>query len=65
MKQKEDLRVSIVKSGTSISIQAEGDKPYTVRLVNVQAASAVGASMAVDGKDTVLTLSGAVADITL
>ena len=65
MAQKEDLTVSVVKDGSSIRIRAKGDKPYTVRLVNVQAVSANGASMAVDGKDTVLTPADAVVDITL
>lgn len=65
MAQKEDLTVSVVKNGTSIRIQAKGDKPYTIRLVNVQAVSANGASMAIDGKDTILTPSGAAIDISL
>lgn len=65
MAQKEDLTVSVVKNGASIRIQAKGDKPYTIRLVNVQAVSANGASMAVDGKDTVLTPSDATVDVSL
>ena len=65
MKQQEDLAVSVVKDGASIRIRAKGDKPYTVRLVNVQAVSANGASMAIDGKDTVLTPSDVVVDIAL
>ena len=65
MAQKEDLTVSVVKDGSSIRIRAKGDKPYTVRLVNVQAVSANGASMAIDGKDTVLTPSDVVVDIAL
>ena len=57
MQQKADLQVSITKSADTITIKAEnaGGKPYTVRLVNVQAASASGAAMTVDGKDTILT----------
>ena len=57
MQQKADLQVNITKSADTITIKAEnaGGKPYTVRLVNVQAASASGAAMTVDGKDTILT----------
>ena len=57
MQQKADLQVSITKSADTITIKAEnaGGKPYTERLVNVQAASASGAAMTVDGKDTILT----------
>ncbi len=57
MQQKADLQVSITKSADTITIKVEnaGGKPYTVRLVNVQAASASGAAMTVDGKDTILT----------
>lgn len=57
MAQNEELKVSVIKEGTKITIQAEniGSKPYTVRLVNVQAKSADGASMEINGSDTVLT----------
>ena len=57
MAQNEELKVSVIKEGTKITIQAEniGRKPYTVRLVNVQAKSADGASMEISGNDTVLT----------
>ena len=57
MAQNEELKVSVIKEGTKITIQAEniGRKPYTVRLVNVQAKSADGASMEINGSDTVLT----------
>ncbi len=57
MKQQANLRISVVKTGKTITITAEntGGKPYTVRLINVQAVSSNGASMVIDGKDTVLT----------
>lgn len=57
MKQQADLQISVVKTGKTITITAEntGGKPYTVRLINVQAVSSNGASMVIDGKDTVLT----------
>ncbi len=67
MQQKADLQVSITKSADTITIKAEnaGGKPYTVRLVNVQAASASGAAMTVDGKDTILTPEAAKVTVTL
>lgn len=57
MKQQADLQISVVKTDKTITIKAEntGGKPYTVRLINVQAVSSNGASMVIDGKDTVLT----------
>ncbi|MDE6739605.1 MAG: alpha-xylosidase [Lachnospiraceae bacterium] len=57
MAQNAELNVSVMKDGAQITIAAEniGKKPYTVRLVNVQAASADGAAMEVVGNDTVLT----------
>ncbi len=57
MKQQANLRISVVKTGKTITITAEntGGKPYTVRLINVQAVSSNGAPMVIDGKDTVLT----------
>ena len=57
MAQNEELKVSVVKEGNKITIRAEniGKKPYTIRLVNVPAKSADGASMEIAGNDTVLT----------
>ena len=57
MAQNAELNVSVMKDGAQITIEAEniGKKPYTVRLVNVQAVSADGAAMKVVGNDTVLT----------
>ncbi len=57
MKQQANLRISVVKTGKTITIKTENTagKPYTVRLINVQAVSSNGASMVIDGKDTVLT----------
>ena len=39
MKQQANLKISVVKTGKTITITAEntGGKPYTVRLINVQA----------------------------
>ncbi|MDE7258275.1 MAG: alpha-xylosidase, partial [Lachnospiraceae bacterium] len=57
MAQNAELNVSVMKNGAQITIEAENidKKPYTVRLVNVQAASVDGAAMEVVGNDTVLT----------
>lgn len=57
MVQNAELHVSAIKQNAKITIQAEniGGKPYTVRLVNVQAESAEGAAVETVGNDTVLT----------
>lgn len=57
MAQNAELNVSVMKDGAQITIEAEniGKKPYTIRLVNVQAAAADGAAMEIVGNDTVLT----------
>lgn len=57
MQQKEALRVSVVKNGSLITIKVEksADKPYTIRLVNLQAVNAAGSAIKLDGKDTLLT----------
>ena len=67
MKQQADLQISVVKTGKTITIKTENTsgKPYTVRLVNVQAASVTSASMVIDGKDTMLTPSESTVSVTL
>ena len=65
MKQNVDLTVSAKKEGGKISIHTEGGKPYTIRLVNVKAASADGATVTVDGNDTLVTPSSNDIEITL
>ena len=57
MKQQANLKISVVKTGKTITITAEntGGKPYTVRLLTGQAVSSHGASLVLDGKHTVLT----------
>ncbi|MCH5262860.1 MAG: alpha-xylosidase [Lachnospiraceae bacterium] len=66
MNQNAALHVSVVKNGTKITLQSDGnDKPYTVRLVNVQAQSATGASVQAVGNDTVLTLENNTAEVTI
>ncbi len=67
MAQDAELHVSVIKSGARITVQAEhiSGKPYTVRLVGVQAQSADGASMEIAGKDTVLTPNAGTVVVTL
>ncbi len=57
MQQKEALQISVVKNGSLITIKVEksADKPYTIRLVNLQAVNAAGSAIKLDGKDTLLT----------
>ena len=56
--QKQDLVVCAKRNGDRIIIKTEAAKPYTIRLVNVSAASAEGADFAADGRDTVLSGCG-------
>lgn len=65
MKQNADLTLSAQKDGSKISILAESKKPYTIRIVNVKAASATGASLSIDGNDTILTPANNTIEITL
>ena len=65
MKQNVDLTVSAKKDGGKISIHTEGNKPFSIRLVNVKAASANGAAVAIDGNDTIVTPSSNDMEITL
>lgn len=67
MAQNPELSVSAIKAGDKITIQAEntGGKPYTVKLVGVQAKSADSASMEVIGNDTVLTPNAGTVVVTL
>ena len=54
MDQNVDLTVTAKKEGGKISIHTDGKKPYTIRLVNVKAASANGGTITVNGNDTVV-----------
>ncbi len=54
MQQKIALTADIVRKGARITIRVKAEKPCTVRLVNYKAASASGARMWAEGKDTVL-----------
>ena len=55
MDNQVSLTAKAVKNGNEIRIHVDAAKPYSIRLVNVKATGVSGASMAVDGNDTVLT----------
>lgn len=64
MDQNEELSATASKNGEQIQINVKTDKAYSIRLVNVAAASVSQGDMKIDGNDTVITLSGN-ADITV
>ncbi len=49
------LTASVKREGRNISFSVETDKPFTIRLVNVQATSANGAEYTVVGNDTIVS----------
>ena len=49
-----ELTIKAVRSAGIITIRVDAVKPYTVRLMNLQAAEVDGAEAVVDGQDTVL-----------
>lgn len=55
MDHRAALNVKAVKNGNQITIHTDAAKPYSVRLVNVTATGVTGASLTIDGNDTVLT----------
>ena len=57
MDQSKDLEISAVKTEGKITIDVQANKAYTIRLVNVTGVSVEGASVRVEGNDTVLTPS--------
>ena len=56
MSQNVSLHISVIKNGSKITVQSNRNagKPYTIRLINVQAKSAAGASIQITGNDTLL-----------
>ena len=54
MDQAEELSVFAKREGSQIHITVKTDKPYTIRLVNVTAASVSEGGLQLDGNDTVL-----------
>lgn len=67
MAQNVGLHVTAHANNGRISIQCDqhSGRPYTVRLVNVQAKSAAGADMTIDQNDTILVLTAQTADVEL
>lgn len=65
MKQKIDLTVTAKKTDNKITISVDSAKPYTIRLVNVKAASASGASVTINGNDTIVTPENNTMEISL
>lgn len=58
MDRKPELQITALKQGNEINIHVETEKSYTLRLVNVQATAASVMSLTVDGRDSLLRLSG-------
>ena len=59
MKQEEELKITAVKVDGTITMDVQAQKPYTIRLVNVVATSVEGATVTVEGNDTILVPSAA------
>ncbi len=58
MNRKPELQITALKQGNEIKIHVETEKSYTLRLVNVQATAASVMSLTVDGRDSLIRLSG-------
>lgn len=58
MDGKEALSLKATKAEKTLNIQAKSDKAYTVRLVNCKAAGVSAGTLTVDGKDSVIALTG-------
>ena len=54
MTNEAELTVKAAKAASTITIDVDASKAYTIRLMNVMAASVEGAEMIVEGNDTVL-----------
>ena len=55
MDNQEQISIIASRSGSDIHIQVTSDQEYTIRLINVTAS---GKDAVIDGKDTVISLSG-------
>ena len=54
MDQSEEVKVSAVRNGNTVTVDVASDKAYTVRLMNVAATGVEGTETATDGKDTIV-----------
>lgn len=55
MNTKKELQATILKENNSIKIHVTTDKSYRIRLVNINAVSAEGADLSLEGKDSILS----------
>ena len=55
MDESEEVKVTAVRNGNTITVDVASDKAYSVRLVNVTATGLEGTEAVVDGNDTILT----------
>ena len=55
MDNRAELTIRASRHAGAVTLDVEASKPYTVRLVNVQAVSAEGADIRVEGSDTLVT----------
>ena len=58
MDKKEEIAMTAKREGNQIHITVKSDRNYSVRLVNVAAASVSAGDVKTEGKDTVISLSG-------
>ena len=54
MDQSEEVKVSAIRNGNTVTVDVASDKAYTVRLMNVAATGVEGTETATDGKDTIV-----------
>lgn len=53
--EEPELSVSFKRNGRSIHVTSDGAKPYTVRMINMYAKSAVNGMILIEGNDSVIT----------
>ena len=50
-----ELSVSVKRQGRSIYVTADASKPYTIRMINMHAASAANGFITIEGSDSIIT----------
>jgi alpha-D-xyloside xylohydrolase len=50
-----ELNVSVKRLGHSIHVTSDGSKPYSIRMINMQASNAVNGFLSLEGNDSVIT----------